>query len=90
MAFWVTQILYAAPRTMVLAVRSFRSFLPANEAVASDAARILGELRRSREWTPAENYRECGAALTVLRDLHLIWTEDKSGRFEIRYPAGTD
>lgn len=88
-AFWITQILFSAPRTMVLAFKSLRSFLPVSSDIAADAARILSELRSSRQWTPAAEYKQHGAALKVLRDLHLIWTEEKSGQLEIRYPAGT-
>jgi hypothetical protein len=88
--FWVTQVLYAAPRTMVLAIKSLRCFLPADESTVRDAARILGELRASRKWALAEQYKDFGAALVLLRTLRLIWTEDKSGDVTIRYPAGSD
>ncbi len=88
MAYLVTQVLFAAPQTMMVSIRSFRSLLPTDETIARDATRILRELRKSRKWTPAEEYKEYGAALMLLDKLDLIWTENKSGRIEIRYPAG--
>jgi hypothetical protein len=87
-AFLISQVLYCAPRAMVLALQAWRSFLPDSETSATDASRILAELRTSRKWIPAHNYRQSGAALMVLNDLELIWTEVRDGQVELRYPPG--
>jgi len=87
-AFLVSQMLFAAPRTIVVAIKALRSRLPTSADVARHAARILRELRTSRKWTPADEYKQFGAPLMVLDRLHLIWTEYESGHLEIRYPAG--
>lgn len=87
--FFVTQLLYAAPRTMVLAIKAFQSRLPRDEATVRNAAKILSELSASREWTLAETYQKLGAALPLLVRLDLVWIESKLGRFKARYSAGT-
>ena len=86
--FMITQVLYAAPRTMVLAIKALKSRLPADEATVGSAATILSELKASRDWTLAETYQDRGAALTLLMRMELIWADDKGGAMQVRYPAG--
>lgn len=88
MMFVITQLLYAAPRTMVLAIKAFKSRLPTDEATVGGAAKILRELKASRNWTPAATYQDRGAALPLLLRMELIWADDKGGGMQVRYPAG--
>jgi hypothetical protein len=73
---------------MVLAINAFKSRLSTDHATVESAARILSELKASRDWTPAATYQDRGAALPLLLRMELIWADDKGGGLQVRYPAG--
>jgi hypothetical protein len=88
-AYMIPQFLYCAPRSMVLAVRSWRDRILVGSEAYEQAAFILNELRSVRKWIPTESYENHASGLTILYQLKLIWFNDKDGPM-VRYPPEQD
>jgi len=88
-AWWVLQIVLLAPRTTVLAYRSFRSVILTNTATIDRAAEIFAALEADRHWCAASEFGECDDAVRLLARLRLIWCKGAEDGLEIRFPAAS-
>ena len=86
LAYLVSQVLFSAPRTTVLALNHFRSILrPTSETVAN-AAQVYAELKSHRAWMAVREFENRGAELCILDKLDLIWTEIEGHECQVRVP----
>ena len=85
-AYLAAQLVYSAPRTTVHSFRALRSFLPCNQSIVERADEILTRLRSDRKWIPATEFPDSGAALIVLDELDLIWSDLREGTMMVRIP----
>jgi hypothetical protein len=86
LAYLVSQVLFCAPRTTVLALNHFRSILrPTSETVAN-ATQVYAELKSRRAWMAVREFENRGAELCILDKLDLIWTEFEDHEFQVRVP----
>jgi hypothetical protein len=88
-AYLVSQILFCAPRTTVQAIENLRGLVRAEPATIEAAATIHNRLSEERRWMPIATFPDSGAALCLLDQLSLIWTECKSDEVLVRIPAGS-
>ena len=91
LAAWLaSQLLYCAPRSLVLALRSFRTLVATDDDVVARAAAIRRELAESGKWTPAAHFSAADEALLLLERLELIWVNRDSEIITVRIPSGGD
>jgi hypothetical protein len=86
MAYLVSQTLFSAPRSTVLAIKSFRALERVSPALAEDAAVIYNALYAQRGWMPASELPHRGRPLALLDKLKLIWTEIDANGCRVRIP----
>lgn len=86
-AWLVTQLLFLAPRTTVLAVQALRSVIRASPGVIDRAAAIFNDLRADHRWHAARDFGDCGPAIRLLSRLRLIWLQRGERGLELRFPA---
>jgi len=89
-AYLVSQILFCAPRTTVQAIKNLRGLVRAKPATIEAAATIHNRLSEERRWMPIAMFPNSGAALCLLDQLSLIWTECKGDEVLVRIPAGSE
>ncbi len=87
MSYVVSQVLLAAPRSLVHAGRAFASLVPAGEHELRSTAEVLARLAQERTWAPLDRYRADGEQLHYLSRVGLLWSRVEHGTAEIRIPA---
>jgi hypothetical protein len=80
-AVWyiATQILLAAPRTTMLAVRAGRSFISMETDEIVRATKLLDEIGEHREWTPAESYGRVETMRKLVK-MDVVWDKEEEGK----------
>ncbi len=84
LAYAISQFLYCAPRTMVLAYRNARLRLHLSDTQIATAQSIFNELQRSGKWADLETYLEHRNELTALQRMQLIWIKENQGKMQVR------
>jgi hypothetical protein len=88
-SYLVSQFLFCAPQTSVLAVKALRSVIRAAPGAFEQAAQAYTVLAEQRRWIPASQFRHWMAGVMLLDRLGLIWTEVKAGEMQLRIPPGS-
>ena len=88
MAYLISQAFFCAPRTTVLAWQNLRSVCWPRPEILDTAAWIRNQLAEEHKWLPVSTFPQCGAALCLLDQLGLIWTDCKGGEVLVRIPTG--
>ena len=86
-AYVLSQILFAAPRATVGAIKSFTSLVRFSQEELDTALSLARELAERNAWVPLEPYMKDGPVLVKLFKLGLVWHDVKDGSVQIRFAA---
>ncbi len=87
-AYFLTNIILAAPHLTAQAVCIPRLFIRTTSSAYEQAATVYNRLARDRKWTPVSELIDYRAGVFLLDRLRLIWTNLKDGEMQLRIPPG--